>query len=197
MTNLDIIRKSRDLLNGKWLISIAVVFIYSLLTGSPSNIDNNFSIIVFIIGGALTLGLYIYFLNIIRGKDAGIEDLFDGFKKFAQSTLAFILMTIIIILGFILLIIPGVVLICGLSQTFFIIADDETNISGIDAMKKSWEMMDGYKLKFFLLNLIHMGMVILGILMLVVGIFYMLPIIYASLALFYDELKKGNLVGFE
>jgi uncharacterized membrane protein len=190
MTNLDIIRKSRDLLNGKWLISIAVVFIYSLLTGSPSNIDNNFSIIVFIIGGALTLGLYIYFLNIIRGKDAGIEDLFDGFKKFAHST-------IIIILGFILLIIPGVVLICGLSQTFFIIADDETNISGIDAMKKSWEMMDGYKLKFFLLNLIHMGMVILGILMLVVGIFYMLPIIYASLALFYDELKKGNLVGFE
>jgi len=77
MTNLDIIRKSRDLLNRKWLISIAVVFIYSLLTGSPSNIDNNFSIIVFIIGGALTLGLYIYFLNIIRGKDAGIEDLFD------------------------------------------------------------------------------------------------------------------------
>jgi len=85
-------------------------------------------------------------------------------------------MTIIIILGFILLIIPGVVLICGLSQTFLIIADDETNISGIDAMKKSWEMMDGYKLKFFLLNLIHMGMVILGILMLVGG--YLLYVAY-------------------
>ena len=193
MSNIDLIKKSRNLLEEKWFISIAVVLIYSLLTGGPNNIDKNLSVLIFLIGGALTLGLNIYFLNIIRGTEAGLEDLFDGFKKFAQSTVAFVLMTLIVIIGFVLLIFPGVILICGLSQTFFIIADDENKISGIDAMKKSWEMMEGYKMKFFLLNLIHIGMGILGILMLIVGIFYMLPIIYASLALFYDKLKKGEL----
>jgi uncharacterized membrane protein len=193
MTNIDIIKKSRDLLTGNWLNAIVIVIIYSLLTGSPSKYDQNLSILTLLIGGALTLGLSYYFLNVVRNQNSGLEDLFDGFKKFAPSTVAFILTMIVCAIGFVLLIIPGIMLVCGLSQTFYIIADDENKISGVDAMKKSWDMMDGYKMKFFLLNLIHFGMIILGILMLVIGVFYMLPIIYASLALFYDQLKKGEL----
>jgi len=193
MSNIDLIKKSRELLAGNWLYAIAIVLIFSILTGSPSNVDQNLSILVLLIGGPLTLGLNIYFIHVVRSLNGGLEDLFDGFKKYAQSTVAFILIMIVCAIGFVLLIIPGIMLVCGLSQTFFIIADDTNKISGVDAMKKSWDMMEGYKMKFFLLNLIHFGMVLLGILMLVIGLFYMLPIIYASLALFYDKLKKGEL----
>jgi uncharacterized membrane protein len=193
MSNIDLIKKSRELLAGNWLYAIAIVLIFSILTGSPSNVDQNLSILVLLIGGPLTLGLNIYFIHVVRSQNGGLEDLFDGFKKYAQSTVAFILIMIVCAIGFVLLIIPGIMLVCGLSQTFFIIADDTNKISGVDAMKKSWDMMEGYKMKFFLLNLIHFGMVLLGILMLVIGLFYMLPIIYASLALFYDKLKKGEL----
>lgn len=193
MDNIEIIKKSRSLLEGNWVTAIAVVLINSLLTGVPQNVDRGFSILVILIAGALNVGVSFYFLNISRGSYAGIENMFDGFRKYIPATIAFIATVVVVMLGFVLLIIPGVILILGLSQTFFIIADDDSNISGIDAMKKSWEMMDGYKMKYFLLSLIHFCMIILGLLLLVIGIFYMLPIIYNSMALFYDLLKKGEL----
>lgn len=192
MKNVDIISKSRDLLDGKWLPAIGLVIIFSLLTSLPNRLDDNLSFLSIVIGGPLNLGLAMFFQKTVRGQNSGIENLFDGFRNYLQSTIAFILTLIVVCIGFILLIIPGIIMAMGLSQTFFIMADDD-NISGVDAMKKSWEMMDGFKMKYFLLSLIHMGMMILGILALVVGVFYALPIIYNSMALFYDKLKMKEL----
>ncbi|AWV97381.1 DUF975 family protein [Arcticibacterium luteifluviistationis] len=192
MNNLDIISKSRDLLSGKWIPAIAVVIIFSLISSLPNRVNENLSFIGLILGGPLNLGLAIFFQRTVRGQQSGIENLFDGFSNYLQSTIAFILVIVVVCIGFVLLIIPGIMMAMGLSQTFFIMADDN-KISGIDAMKKSWEMMDGYKMKYFLLSLIHIGMMILGMLALIVGIFYALPIIYNSMALFYDKLKMKEL----
>ncbi|WP_341224858.1 DUF975 family protein [uncultured Arcticibacterium sp.] len=192
MKNVDIISKSRDLLDGKWLPAIGLVIIFSLLTSLPNRLDDNLSFLSIVIGGPLNLGLAMFFQKVVRGQNSGIENLFDGFRNYLQSTVAFILTLVVVAIGFLLLIIPGIIMAMGLSQTFFIMADDD-NISGIDAMKKSWEMMDGFKMKYFLLSLIHIGMALLGILALVVGIFYALPIIYNSMALFYDKLKMKEL----
>jgi len=193
MSNLDLIKKSQALMKDHWLVAILLIIVYSIISSSPNSIDESLSIIQLFLGGAFAVGMSIYFLNIVRGGDARVENLFDGFKKYVPSLIAFVVMIVLIILGFILLIIPGIILICGLSQTFYILADDKTNMSGIDALKKSWEMMDGWKVKYFLLNLIHFLMMIVGILMFVIGVFYMLPIIYTSLALFYEKLREGEL----
>ncbi len=193
MSNLDLIKKSQTIMKDHWLIALLVLIVYSIITSFPNRIDDSLNIINLFIGGAFTLGFSIYFLNVVRGTNPKFENLFDGFKKYVPSLVAFVVMIIVVTLGFILLIVPGIMLACGLSQTFFILADDETEMSGIDALKKSWEMMDGWKVKYFLLNLIHMGMIIVGILMLVIGIFYMIPIISTSQALFYEKLKAGEL----
>jgi uncharacterized membrane protein len=61
-------------------------------------------------------------------------------------------MVLAIIIGFILLVVPGIIVAFGLSQTFFILADDK-EIGAVDALKASWEMMKGNKVKFFVLSL--------------------------------------------
>ncbi|MFT6879347.1 MAG: putative membrane protein [Psychromonas sp.] len=193
MSNLDLIKKSQSLMKDHWLIAILLIIVYSIISSIPNRIDDSLSIIQLFLGGAFALGMSIYFLNIVRGGDARVENLFDGFKKYVPSLVAYVVLIVLTVLGFILLIIPGIIIICGLSQTFYILADDKTNMSGIDALKKSWEMMDGWKVKYFLLKLIHGGMVIVGLLMLVIGIFYMIPIISTSQALFYEKLKAGGL----
>ncbi|MGK0139732.1 MAG: putative membrane protein [Algoriphagus sp.] len=193
MSNLDLIKKSQSLMKDHWLIAILLIIVYSIISSIPNRIDDSLSIIQLFLGGAFALGMSIYFLNIVRDGDARVENLFDGFKKYVPSLVAYVVLIVLTVLGFILLIIPGIIIICGLSQTFYILADDKTNMSGIDALKKSWEMMDGWKVKYFLLKLIHGGMVIVGLLMLVIGIFYMIPIISTSQALFYEKLKAGGL----
>ncbi len=53
--------------------------------------------------------------------------------------------------------------------------------------------MDGWKMKYFLLCLLYFGMGILGLLALVVGLLFVIPIISTSNALFYEKLKAGQL----
>ena len=55
-------------------------------------------------------------------------------------------------LGFILLIIPGIILSLMYSQVFYILADDP-DIGAIEAFNKSEKMMRGHKWQLFMLNL--------------------------------------------
>ncbi|MGR3809364.1 DUF975 family protein [Jiulongibacter sp. NS-SX5] len=193
MSNQDLIRKAFELLSGKWVMAIIAVVIVGLISNLPSAIDERLGILNLFISGAMAVGSATFFLKIVRNQKEQIEDVFDGFKtNYVASLVAAVCTAIIVILGFVALIIPGIILGLGLSQTFYILAEDK-NISGIDAMKKSWAMMDGYKVKYFLLCLIYLGMGILGLLALVVGLFFVIPIISTSNALFYEKLKSGEL----
>ncbi len=192
MTNLDIIKKSRDLLDNKWLVSLAAILIVSLISGLPQRLDYKLTFLTVLLQGPMQMGTAVFFLSIARQQETRIESLFEGFSRYIETLIAFVLTAIVVGLGFVLLIVPGIIVAMGLSQTFFIMADDR-EISAIDAMKKSWEMMKGYKMKFLLLNLIHALMIIVGFILLIVGVFYMLPIIFNSLAVFYDELKNNRL----
>jgi uncharacterized membrane protein len=192
--NTDLIKQAFDLLSGKWLLAIAVSIIAGLLSGVPQAIDEKLTVLNIFITGAISVGTATFFLRIVRGQQERLEDIFEGFKtNYTASLVAVILTIIIVMLGFVLLIVPGIILALGLSQTFYILADDK-QISGIDAMKKSWSMMDGYKVKYFLLCLLYIGMAIAGALALIIGLLFVIPLIQNTNTLFYEKLKAGELV---
>lgn len=192
-SNPDLISKAYELVSKKWILAIVAVILVGLISNLASAIDQKLAILNVFLSGALAVGSATFFLKIVRGQEERIEDIFEGFKtNYVASLVATIVMGIVIILGFIALIIPGVILGLGLSQTYYILAEDK-EISGIDAMKKSWEMMDGWKTKYFLLCLLYFGMGILGLLALIVGLLFVIPIISTSNALFYEKLKAGEL----
>jgi len=170
-------------LENKWGNAALVVLIAMIITGATNFIPGA----SLIIGGPISLGIAIYFLRISRDESVEINNLFDGFKQFGNALGAYLLMLLIIILGFILLIVPGIIAALALSQTFNIM-HDEPNLGPIEAMKKSHEMMKGHRGDYFLLNLSFIGWALLCILTIGIGFLFLAPYASVTNAIFYNNL---------
>tara|TARA_Y100000385_G_scaffold243724_1_gene261358 strand:- start:25883 stop:26485 length:603 start_codon:yes stop_codon:yes gene_type:complete len=193
--NTVLMRMARQSLEGKWGVAIPTIFIYLLITGGLQGVIEAFplaSIVSLIVTGPLVLGIAGFALNICRGKEAKIAQLFQGFDNFFTSTVAYILMLLFVFLWMILFIIPGLIAALSYSMTFFIIADDNS-IDGFEALKKSKQMMKGYKWKYFCLNLRFLGWLVLCILSLGIGFLWLIPYVQVTNANFYEDIKDSAL----
>lgn len=74
-------------------------------------------------------------------------------------------------------------------MTYYIM-QDHPELAYNAAIEKSMEMMSGYKMKLFLLDLSFIGWGILCILTMGLGLLLLLPYMYTARAAFYEELKK-------
>ena len=100
-----------------------------------------------------------------------------------------ILLTLIIGVGFILLIIPGIILGLMYSQVYYILAE-EPNIGVLEALKKSEKMMKGKKGQLFMLTLRAILYFFLGVFTLLIWWIWLFPRYNVAFAGFYEELKK-------
>ena len=82
-------------------------------------------------------------LKVLRGKQAEFGELFSGFSHFWPIVIANVLTIIAVLVGLALLVIPGIIIALGLSQWMLLIMDQ--NVGGMEALKGSWRMMQGYK----------------------------------------------------
>lgn len=74
----------------------------------------------------------------------------------------------------------------------YYIYNDNNEIDAMDSLKKSIELMDGYKIKYFLLNLSFIGWGILSVLTIGIGLLFLFPYIRASEAKFYQEISNNE-----
>ena len=89
------------------------------------------------------------------------------------------------------ILVPAIYVTLSFSQTWFIIANDE-NISGYNALKESWNLMRGKRLKLFLLELSFIGWTILSVLTLFIGFIFLAPYVQTTRAKFYDNLNESS-----
>lgn len=198
MKNSEIMKQAYASLKGKWGIAIATLIIYVLIAiaagaGPLLFVGIEFqwlsNITSLVIVPPLAIGLCIFSLNISRDSKADIDNLFLGFQKnWINYILAYILMVFVIAVGFFLFIIPGVIASLMFSQVFFIMAEDD-EIGAYDALVKSYNIMKGYKWKFFKINLRIMALAILCIFTLGIGFIWLSPYQYVVFATFYDDIK--------
>lgn len=170
-------------LQNKWGNAALAVLIVIVINGAANFLPGS----ALIIGGPLALGMAIYFIRISRDENVEINNLFDGFKKFGNALGAYVLMLLIICIGFILLIVPGIIAALALSQTFNIM-QDEPELGPIEALKKSHEMMKGHRGDYFLLNLSFIGWAFLCLLTLGIGFLFLIPYISVTNSIFYNNL---------
>ncbi|MDR0494058.1 MAG: DUF975 family protein [Treponema sp.] len=198
--NFELRAVSREQLKGVWGKMALAILVYYLITILPQFIfweyglnipflNTLVSIAIVIISGPITLGLAGYFLRRIRGEEIFIENIFDGFKRFLPSFLLTLLMGLFVFLWALLLIIPGIIKGYGYSMAFYIMYDNP-GIKPLDALKKSQNMMKGYKGKYFLLGLSFLGWSLLGILTLGIGYLWLTPYVSLAYGNFYENLKK-------
>ena len=109
-----------------------------------------------------------------------------------QTDLNIALSSFMIVIGIILsaaIIVFWVVLMLCLSQSYFILYDNEDMPLG-DIFRLSMDMMDGHKTDYIILCLSFVGWVFLGIFTLGILYLWLIPYVFVSMANFYDKIKK-------
>lgn len=190
--NIQLMRQAKEALSGKWGTAAVVTLVYGLIIGIAQTIPFLNYGLMFLIIGPLALGYTIFVLSISRGGEAKFEQLFEGFESFGKSFVTYLLMTIFVFLWMLLLIIPGIIAAFSYAMTFFILAD-EPQIAPMDALRKSKQIMKGYKLKLFYLMLRFFGWAVLCIFTLGIGFLWLEPYVQVSIAKFYDDIKNDAL----
>ena len=198
MENNQIMKEAQESLKGKWGISIAACLIAGVITimitilgGYLINEDWGGNLLSLFVTPPIGVGLALFFLNIHSGNKLEIRTIFNPFKEvWLNSVLAYFMMIVIIIIGSILFIIPGIIASLMFSQVFYIIAEDN-KIDPYNALVKSKKMMDGNKWKLFKIILRILLLAIVCILTLGIGFIWLAPYQNAVYAKFYNVIKEG------
>ncbi|HHU95880.1 MAG: DUF975 family protein [Bacteroidota bacterium] len=186
--NVELMRMAKESLKGKWGLAAVTFLVYILLSMASSIVPVVGPLLV---GGPLALGLALFILSISRGQEADIAQLFKGFERFVVAFVAMLLITLFVSLACLLLIVPGIILGIAYSMTFFILLDNP-DLTAVEAMKKSRELMYGFKWKFFCLSLRFIGWFLLCVITFGIASLWITPYLYVSYAKFYDDLLANK-----
>jgi hypothetical protein len=127
------------------------------------------------------------YLRGIRNGKVDISELFDGFKKnYLNIVLANLLTFAIIGIGFVFLIIPGIIFACRLVFVPYLVMDK--NMEAVAAVEKSWAMTRGYGWKIFGMGLLAILLFIAGLLCFIVGVFIAIIWVHAAFASMYHAI---------
>ncbi len=203
MNNSEIRNVTKEVLKGKYK-NVMLPFLLATLLLSLTQQQELYSSAyeayglsyVFTIGslalfiqGPISIGLATYSLAIANQKDYSYNQIFTGFKYFFKALFLFLLFNISFLIGFIFLIIPGIIIALMFSQIFYIMAEDpQTGV--IDVLKKSASLMKNKKLQLFGLGMRYVGLFILGVFTLGIWWLWLIPQAYVSFAIFYKELQS-------
>ncbi len=120
------------------------------------------SIALQIVAATIAVGFVIYALNVSRLRPAGVGTLFDGFSIFWRALLLRILMGIFIFLWSLLLIIPGIIAAYRYRMATYLLID-HPEMSPLECIRASKQMMAGHKGELFVLDLSFLGWALLCI----------------------------------
>ena len=201
-------REARAALKGKWgegALLFFVLLLFAFLCDLPSGYYQithpdyqqdlltyglQWSFFKFIIPTSL-LGLFVFYplavgaSNSFRVLLAGDKNLVDnsfkmGFGNYLHNVGGMFFMMLFIFLWSLL---PF-----AYAMTPFVLVDNP-ELSCYEAIKRSQELMKGNKWRYFLLALSFLGWILLGILTLGIGFFWITPYIETTIAAFYNDIK--------
>lgn len=123
------------------------------------------------------------------------EFLFFSTSLFFKFLLGYVMYTLLAIIGFLLLIVPGIYLAIKYQYVQYLIVDK--NMDVIEAFKESGRMTDGHKWNLFLLFLLFLAISALGFLALGIGLLVTIPIVIVAQAYVYRKLCSNTVIQSE
>ena len=193
----------RKMFGPTFLSLLVAVLIVGLLNGPSGGLKMNFDgdsslpflflFPVIIFGLAYTFmflpiieyGENYLFLKAIRDEELDIKILFEGFKtKYLNIVLANLIVAALVIIGFIMLVIPGIIIACRLVFVPFLVMDK--NLDPMKAVEKSWAMSKGHGWEVFFMAILSIFIFIGGVLAFIVGAIISIVWIHAAFATFYQ-----------
>jgi uncharacterized membrane protein len=185
---------AREKLKGNWGKSILAVVIFIIISGIIGSVGSYkgigwvLEILYFIIVGSWVSGILTYFLKLVRDESVSIKLLFSQLPRLFAFFKLYLLVVIYTLLWLLLLIVPGIIASFRYSLSFYIMIDNP-EMTASQAINRSKEMMQGQKMKYFLLFLSFIGWYLLSIITLGIGFLWFIPYVYATQASFYEDLR--------
>ncbi len=170
---------------------IAVVLLLNMLVNVAEHSGwvmrvamNVISVVVNVILG---LGLIKLSLDVIHEKKPTVHTLFSENDHFFQYFFASFLYAVATFIGFVLLIIPGVIIAVRLRYFGYAIIEKKMGI--IDSLKESYRLTKGNTWQLFLFALVIFGINILGFIPLGLGLLITVPISMIAVAYVWRKLQ--------
>ena len=129
------------------------------------------------------------FLKATRDEEADLRVLFEGFRtKYLNIILANLIVTALVILGILMLIIPGIIVGIRLVFVSYLVMDKD--MEPMKAVEKSWQMTRGHGWEIFGMAILSFFIFIGGVIVFIVGAIIALMWIHAAFASFYQSVLE-------
>jgi len=146
---------------------------------------------LFLFVPVLEYGKDFIFLQAMRDQEVDLKTLFEGFRtKYLNIVLANLIVTALVILGFMMLIIPGIIVACRLVFVSYLVMDKD--LDAMKAVEKSWQMTRGHGWQVFGMAIISFFVFIAGIIVFIVGAIVSLMWIHSAFASLYLAVLNQN-----
>lgn len=148
------------------------------------------SIIMFIIGCAVSVGYSQFNIDLIDGCKPKVRTLFSCFSQTKTAVCANILMALRVFFGMLLFFIPGIIMAYSYSMVSYVMAENP-ELTAREALKESKRIMKGNKWRLFCLEMSFIGWMFLSLITAGIALVYVVPYQQATLAAFYNEAKAN------
>ncbi|MEO6171797.1 MAG: DUF4339 domain-containing protein [Arenimonas sp.] len=138
----------------------------------------------------LQLGLARAGLNLVSGKEVSVGLLFGQGSKLLRAIGASILFGFAVVIGFVLLIVPGVYIMLRYGQFMTAIVDRDLGI--MEAFDYSSSLTTNNRLNLFVLALLSFGVGLLGMLACFVGLIFAAPVVWLAALVAYRWMQYGQ-----
>ena len=127
----------------------------------------------------------------MRDEEVDLKSLFEGFRtKYLNIVLANLIVFALVILGMMMLIIPGIIVLCRLVFVPYLVMDKD--LEPMKAVEKSWNMTRGHGWKVFGMAIISFFIMIGGLIAFFVGVIVSMMWIHSAFASLYLSVQNDN-----
>jgi uncharacterized membrane protein len=192
------IKKSWSIFKKEWIMIYALTllpmilgFVYSFVTGmtkDPESYNIVMHLIYMLLQFIISMGVIKGFLQVIRGKEVNMETFTSMFPLIIKYLVAQIILSVIIFVGLIFFIVPGIYFAIKYMFAPYLVIDKE--MGPIEAMKASAKLTKG--IKWDIIGFIAAIVILMysGIIALLVGLIITVPLATLAYVNFYNVVSK-------
>jgi uncharacterized membrane protein len=132
-----------------------------------------------------------FYMDITKGNSNNRTDNYIKFGSthFVKALLLYLLTKLIVAIGLILLIVPGIIWSIKYRFVMYVLADDP-EMSVTEALERSGQLTNGHKMDLFIFELSFIPWVLLAIVTFGIASLYAAPYSKSSTAVYYNRLKN-------
>lgn len=195
---LQVLGESWKLFRKQWFFFVSTLILLAIVNLVPSFLaeavsEENFIVsLVFRLAGwainiVTSIGMIKITTGVVSGRIMHYKDLFNGYPRFLSYLLTTIIVGFIVLVGIVLLVIPGIIFALKLQFAVFYAVDQ--GLGPIAAIQASWRATKGNVLRVLGLDLMISIISLLGLLVFMVGLLVAVPIGLLAVAVAYKKLS--------